>query len=152
MINRHRNANRHEGLPKLDSLARRPPTLTPRAVLAIIRRTEAAATPQRGSVSVEETRDIAKALAFHTILTSAPTENLIANLSTTVTLHHLGAQPLPITINSDPARPTCYLCCPSVAYIDYARAELRHFSGFQSLSRLLDAVLRLGYPLIRAAQ
>jgi hypothetical protein len=101
---------------------------------------------------VEESRDIAKALAFHDILTSAPTENLIANLSTTVGLYHLGAQPLPITINGDPARPTCYLCCPSVAYIDYARAELRHFSGFQSLSRLLDAVLKLGYPLIRAAQ
>lgn len=101
---------------------------------------------------MEETRDIAKASAFRDILMSAPTESLIANLSTTVGLHPLGAQPLPITINSDPARPTCYLCCPSVAYIDYAREELRHFSGFQSLSRLLDSVLTLGYPLIRAAQ
>lgn len=101
---------------------------------------------------MEETRDIAKAHSFHDILTAAPTENLIANLSTTVGLHHLGAHALPITVNSDPARSTCYLCCPSVAYIDYARAELRHFSGFQSLSRLLDTVLKLGYPLIRAAQ
>jgi hypothetical protein len=126
--------------------------LTPSAALAIICRTEAAATPQRGSVSVEETRDIAKALSFHDIMTSAPTEHLIANLSTTIALHHLGAQPLPISINGDPARPTCYLCCPSVAYIDYARAELRHFAGFQSLSRLLDAVLKLGYPLIGAAR
>jgi hypothetical protein len=108
--------------------------------------------PQQGVVSVEATRDIPKALCFHDILTSAPTENLIANLSTTVGLHHLGAHQLPITVNADPARPTCYLCCPSVAYIDYAREELRHFSGFQSLSRLLDTVLKLGYPLIRAAQ
>ena len=97
-------------------------------------------------------RDIAKAHAFHDLFRSGPSENLIANLSTAVGLHHLETLALPITINSDPARPTCYLCCPSVAYIDYARAELRHFSGFQSLSHLLDAVLKLGYPLIRTAR
>jgi hypothetical protein len=101
---------------------------------------------------VTESRDIAKALAFQHIFKSGPTENLIANLSTSVGLHHLEAQALPITINSNPAQPTCYLCCPSVAYIDYAREELRHFSGFRSLSRLLDTVLKLGYPLIRGAQ
>jgi hypothetical protein len=108
--------------------------------------------PATKAVSVTTNRDIAKALAFHDIFKSGPTENLVANLSSAVGLHHLEAQMLPITINSDPARPTCYLCCPSVAYIDYARAELRHFSGFQSLSRLLDTVLKLGYPLIRAAR
>ena len=99
-----------------------------------------------------ENRDIAKALCFHQVLTSVPTENLIANLSTTVGLQDLGGYPLPISLNSDPSRPTCYICCPSVAYIDYAREELRHFTEFQSLTRMLDTVLKLGYPLIRAAR
>jgi hypothetical protein len=105
-----------------------------------------------GRASVTESSDTAKARSFHTLLNSAPTEHFITNLSTTVGLHSLGPTVLPITINGDPLGPTCYLCCPSVAYIDYAREELRHFSGFRSLSRTLDAVLKLGYPLIRAAQ
>jgi hypothetical protein len=106
----------------------------------------------KGRASVTDSSDIAKARSFHELLQSAPSEHFITNLSTTVGLHALGPTVLPITINADPARPTCYLCCPSVAYIDYAREELRHFSGFRFLSRTLDAVLKLGYPLIRAAQ
>jgi hypothetical protein len=101
---------------------------------------------------VTEGSDIAKALSFCELMQSAPTEAFITNLSTTVGMHSLGPTLLPITINGDPSRPTCYLCCPSVAYVDYAREELRHFSGFRLLSRALDAVLNLGYPLIRAAQ
>jgi hypothetical protein len=106
----------------------------------------------KAEVRVSESDDIAKALSFHDLLTSAPTEDLISNLGTRPALHGFGNNLLPITINSDPSRPTCYLCCPSVAYIDYARDELRHFSDFRLLSGMLDALLRLGYPLIRAAQ
>jgi hypothetical protein len=93
----------------------------------------------------------AKALSLHKLFESEPTENLIGNLRTRSGLHSFGRDVLPITINSDPSLPTCYLCCPSVAYIDYARDELRHFSDFRLLSGMLDAVVRLGYPLIRAA-
>jgi len=92
----------------------------------------------------------AKAISLCELFRSAPTENTISNLNTYVGLRQFGRHALPITVNSG-HEPTCYLCCPSVAYIDYARDELRHFSERPLLSALLDGLLKLGYPLIRAA-
>ena len=92
-----------------------------------------------------------KALAFNELFTAGPAEAMISNLRTVCGLREVGPLLLPVTINSNP-EPTCYLCCPSVAYIDYARDELRHFSDFRLLSGALDALLRLGYPLIRLAR
>ena len=99
-----------------------------------------------------EINNTAKALSLCELFKSEPTENLISNLRTSLGLRTLGRHLLPTTINSNLLQPTCYLCCPSVAYIDYARDELRHFSDFRLLSAMLDALLRLGYPLIQAAQ
>jgi hypothetical protein len=101
---------------------------------------------------VTEGDDTAVALSFYNLFTSEPTETMIGNLRTDPGLHRVGARLLPTTTNSNPSQPTCYLCCPSVAYVDYARDELRHFSGFPLMARLLDALLKLAYPLIRAAQ
>jgi hypothetical protein len=101
---------------------------------------------------VTESNERAKALSFHDLFTSASADSMIGNLSTVLGLLDVGDATLPTTTNSDPSRPTCYLCCPSVAYVDYAREELRHFAGFPLLSRLLDGLVQLGYPLIRAAQ
>ena len=92
-----------------------------------------------------------KALAFNELFTAGPAEAMISNLRTVCGLREVGPLLLPVTINSNP-EPTCYPCCPSVAYIDYARDELRHFSDFRLLSGALDALLRLGYPLIRLAR
>lgn len=99
-----------------------------------------------------ESDDTALALSFYNLFTSGPAESMIGNLSTDLGLHRVGSSSLPTTTNSDPFRPTCYLCCPSVAYIDYAREELRHFSGFPMMSRMFGALLKLAYPLIRATQ
>jgi hypothetical protein len=127
--------------------------LTILAALAIIDATEVASdTKSEIEAGVNEGDDTAKALSFHGLFNSEPTQRMISNLSTDPGLHKFGSGLLPITINSDPSRPTCYLCCPSVAYIDYAREELRHFSGHRLLSGMLDALVRLGYPLMRAAQ
>jgi hypothetical protein len=101
---------------------------------------------------VSETTARPRAVVFRDLFDARPVAQMIGNLTTQVGLHYVGAEPLPLTVNSDPAQPTCYLCCPSVAYIDYARDELRHFSGFELLSRALGAVVSLGYPLIRAAR
>ncbi|MBR1089628.1 GNAT family N-acetyltransferase [Bradyrhizobium manausense] len=92
----------------------------------------------------------AKALALWELFRSAPAENAISNLSTQVGLRQLDRHLLPVTVNSA-SEPTCYLCCPSVAYVDYARDELRHFSGHRLLYAMLHGLLKLGYPLIRAA-
>ncbi|WP_271607386.1 GNAT family N-acetyltransferase [Bradyrhizobium sp. CCBAU 11434] len=92
----------------------------------------------------------AKTLSLCELFRSAPSENAISNLSTQVGQRQIGPHLLPVTINSG-LKPTCYLCCPSVAYIDYARDELRHFSEHRLLSTVLDGLLKLGYPLIRAA-
>lgn len=92
----------------------------------------------------------AKALALCKLFRSEPTENAIRNLNTHVGLRQIDRHLLPITVNSA-SEQTCYLCCPSVAYIDYARDELRHFSEHRLLSTVLDSLLKLGYPLMRAA-
>ena len=97
-----------------------------------------------------EIDNTAKALSLCELFGSTATEDAISNLSTEVGLRQIGRHLLPVTINSGP-HPTCYLCCPSVAYIDYARDELRHFAEHLMLSGMLDGLLKLGYPLIRAA-
>jgi hypothetical protein len=105
----------------------------------------------RAGVRVTGKGDRAKALAFHGLFKSGPTEAIVHNLSTTLSLCEIGPHLLPTTTNSDLQQTTCYRCCPSVAYIDYARGELRHFSDHRLLSHILDAVLGLGHKLIRAA-
>ena len=97
-----------------------------------------------------EIDNTAKAISLCELFRSAPTENAISNLSTQVGLRQIGPHLLPVTINSA-SQPTCYLCCPSAAYVDYARDELRHLSQHRLLSAWLDGLLKLGDPLIRAA-
>ena len=47
---------------------------------------------------------------------------LVKNLRTCVQTVRLGDTVLPVTVND--GERTCYLCCPSAAYIDYAAVEL----------------------------
>ncbi len=75
---------------------------------------------------------------------------LIANLETELTLIESAAGPLPLSRNHGQA-PTCYLCCPSVAYLDYAQAELRHFSTRPALRAALHALLGMARPLLTAS-
>ena len=79
-----------------------------------------------------------------------PSSELIANLDTTMIALTCGNGVLPATINAGQA-PTCYICCPSAAYVDYARAELRHFRGSPSIAVLLTALLRPALWLVRAS-
>ena len=46
--------------------------------------------------------------------------------------------------------PTCYLCCASAAYVDYAREELRNFEGGPATKLGLQVVLKLAGPVVRA--
>jgi hypothetical protein len=74
---------------------------------------------------------------------------MIANLQTELVVVKTGTAAIPMTINkaSDPA--TCYICCPSVAYVDYAREELRNFARSPLARRALSWLLDIAGPLMR---
>lgn len=93
---------------------------------------------------------VSQAEEMERIFAGRATPALIGNLVTTVTTRRVGQTTLPVTINDRSQSPTCYLCCPTVAYIDYAREELRHLAESRALKRALDGLLRLAAPLMRA--
>ena len=86
---------------------------------------------------------------FVAALARAPMAAMIANLTAEVGIVAAGDILLPVSICH--GKPTCYICCASVAYIDYARSELRHFTHAPRLLRALDVLLRVAHPLVRAS-
>ena len=72
---------------------------------------------------------------------------LIGNLKVDLRQITVGDLSLPMTI-SDP--PNGYLCSPTVAYIDYALEELRHFAKNPVLRGMLATLIRACRPLVRA--
>ncbi len=75
---------------------------------------------------------------------------LIDNLQTALSALPTSLGHLPLSRNEGGAR-TCYVCCPSVAYIDYALAELRHFDGHPALSAALHALVNAARPVLWAS-
>lgn len=73
----------------------------------------------------------------------------IDNLETAVFAQATSLGELPVTRNEGVGR-TCYVCCPSVADIDYALSELRHFDGNAALSLALHGLVMLARPVIAA--
>ncbi len=91
-----------------------------------------------------------QAVAIERAFRANPTPALIGNLDTLVTTAQVGSQLLPVTVNDRRLSPTCYLCCPSVAYVDYAREELRNLVESPVTKRVLGGLLGLATPLMRA--
>lgn len=94
--------------------------------------------------TIIQTEEMERAFAAY------PAQALIGNLDTIVTTLQVGPALLPVTINDRRLSPTCYLCCPSVAYIDYAREELRNLAESPATKQIMDGLLRLAAPLMRA--
>ncbi len=89
------------------------------------------------------------AAAFLDLLRSGPPTRFVANLETRMTRVILGDAVLPCTIND--GAPTCYICCPSRAYIDYARWELRALRVPRSLEAATRPLFWVGMALVRVA-
>ncbi len=80
---------------------------------------------------------------------SASAGDLVGNLGSRLTTIQAGGRSLPMTISD--GTPTCYLCCPSVAYLDYAEDELRHFNARPLLKTTLRGLIAAARPLLRAS-
>lgn len=71
----------------------------------------------------------------------------IDNLETSITAVATTLGGLPVTRN-DGRRRTCYVCCPTVAYLDYALSELRHFEAHPVLRLALNALVESSRPVL----
>jgi GNAT acetyltransferase-like protein len=76
---------------------------------------------------------------------------LITNLDTRVEAIEISGTHYPLTVNDGNTGPTCYICCPTAAYIDYAVEETRNFSRLPWLKQALCALIFSLAPLIRAS-
>ncbi len=81
------------------------------------------------------------------IFSRAPSTDLIKNLNVAMHSHTSGDTTFPLSISDGP---NCYICSPTVAYIDYALEETRHFVTTPALQKTLCALIRACRPLIRA--
>jgi hypothetical protein len=76
-----------------------------------------------------------------------PAGALIDNLDTVMSRLETSVGDLPVSRNEGTSR-TCYVCCPTVAYVEYALSELRHFSGHPLLSGALHGLVNSSRPLL----
>src|SRR5262245_26856087 len=74
----------------------------------------------------------------------------IANLRTELFALAAGGTVIPTSVNEGKDAPTCYLCCASAAYIDYAREELRNFEGSPATKSAMQLLLGLAAPIVKA--
>ena len=83
------------------------------------------------------------------VFAAIPSQDLIRNLATDVRGIVLNGRTVPMTVSD--GTQTCYLCCPTAAYIDYALDELRHLATRPVLKTVLGGLISAARPLLRAS-
>ncbi|GDX95686.1 hypothetical protein LBMAG47_13500 [Planctomycetia bacterium] len=91
------------------------------------------------------------ARALEATFAGLPTNALIANLDTSLTFVEAGGVRIPVTLNDGESR-TCYICCPSAAFTDYALEELRNFAPGSLTQRALRVLVRASSLLVAATR
>lgn len=89
--------------------------------------------------------------AFVQCFNAHPTQALIANLHTQVSMIEVDGTAFPITVNAGRAPGNCYICDPVTGYADYALDETRNFDGSAVVRGLSRGLIRGASPLVRAA-
>ena len=99
--------------------------------------------PTKGNVA----NDPALVSGLVGLFEAVETRDLIGNLAADVRAYGATGISFPLTLSD---RPNCYICSPTVAYIDYAIEETRNFAASPVLQRMLLGLIRACAPLLRA--
>lgn len=100
--------------------------------------------PQKGLVC----NDPVAVRAFVDMCNETGIANLVANLTTTVSALEICGRTFPLTVNDRSLPPTCYVCSPSAAYLDYAIEETRNFLTSPLVYGPVRGLIRACAPLL----
>ncbi|WP_321382311.1 GNAT family N-acetyltransferase [Rhizobium sp.] len=95
--------------------------------------------------------DSQKIETFIQLFRDFPAKELIGNLTTQTDILTVAGQSFPLTLNAASDAPTCYICCPSSAYIEYAIDETRNFLSSPALRSAVLALIKGCAPLVCAS-